>query len=157
MQALILFLSNLKNLKMFTHRPGCDINVSPPHNRQVEACIKFLNCTIKTCKWTNTDVHFALFQIRPTLIDTGMSSPATLLFNRSIKLLLPDIARDLINVNNDEEYYKVLKARQNAYIKNNDTHKESTFFSTGSSVPVWREDGSPWMHGMMIKGNEEDH
>ena len=39
---------------------------------------------------------------------------------------------------------------------NNDTHKDSTFL-TGSTVVVQREDRGPWMHGVIIEGNSDNH
>ena len=55
-------------------------------NRQVEICIKFMNCTIKKCiQTTNHNVHFGLL----TPISTGLTSQAMLLFNRPVRALLP--------------------------------------------------------------------
>ena len=51
-----------------------------------------------------------------------------MLFNRPIGVLLPQIGREPINVNNDDEYYDTLKSRQEAYTENNNTHKDSTLF-----------------------------
>ena len=122
-------------------------------NGQMDAGIKFVKCTIKKCRQTNNDVHFALLQIRSILVGTGLPSAASLLFNRPIRALLLQIGKEPINVNNDDESYEALKSRQEAYTKNNDTHKDSTFFSAGSTVAVQREDGSPWMHGMIMECN----
>ena len=41
-------------------------------------------------------------------IGVGLPSPATLLFNRSIRSLLSQINRDPINYNADSESYKTL-------------------------------------------------
>ena len=70
---------------------------------------------------------------------------------------MPQIGRELINVNNDDEYYKALKLRQEAPTKNIDTHKDSTVLSSGSTVTVQMEDRNHWMHGMIIKGKSKDH
>ena len=48
------------------------------------------------------------------------------------------------------------KSRQEAYSKNNDTCKDSTFFCAGSTVAVHGEDGSPWMHDITVEGNSDD-
>ena len=49
-----------------------------------------------------------------TPIGAGLCSPAILIFNRSIRALLPQINREPININADNEHYKALK-----YIKIN--------------------------------------
>ena len=90
---------------------------------------KVVKSTIKKCRRTNKNVHFALLQIRSTPVGAVLPSSAVLLFNMSIRALLLQICRELISINNDDEYYKALKSRQGAYTKNNDTQKDSTFFS----------------------------
>ena len=75
-------------------------------NGQVEACVKFMKCTIKKCRQNNNDANFALLQIRSTPIGTGIPSPAKLLFSRPIGGLLPEVRREPININKDDEYYK---------------------------------------------------
>ena len=54
-------------------------------NSKVEACIKFVKCTIKKCRKANNNIHFALLQIRSTLKSTGLLSPATMLFSMPIR------------------------------------------------------------------------
>ena len=108
------------------------------------------------CRQNNNNINFALLQIRATPIGTGISIPTMLLFNGPIRVLLPQISREPININKDNKYYEALKSRQETYIKNNDTCKNS-IFSTGSTVAVHREDGGPWMHEMIIEGNSNDH
>ena len=98
---------------------------------QLEAYIKYVKCTTKKCRQTNNDVNFALLQIRSTLEGPGILSPATLLFNRLIRALLPQIGRKPINITKDIEYYEALKSGQQTYIRNNDTHNVSIFFSAG--------------------------
>ena len=71
-----------------------------------------------------------MLQIRLTPVGIGLPSPAMMLFNRPIRALLPQIAGKPINVNTGDEYYKALKSRQEAYSKNNDTHKDSALFSS---------------------------
>ena len=41
-------------------------------NRQVEACIKFIKHTMKTCIKTNEDIHVALLHIRSTPLEPGL-------------------------------------------------------------------------------------
>ena len=76
-------------------------------NRQVEACIKF-----KKCRQNNNDGNFALLQIRSTPVGTGIPSPAMLLLNRPIRVLLPQIGREPMNINKDDAYYETLNQGQ---------------------------------------------
>ena len=87
-------------------------------NSEVEACIKFVKCTIKKCKQNNNYVYFALLQIRSALLRAEYPSPAMMLFNRPIRSLLPEIDREPLNINTDDKNYEALKSRQEAYIKN---------------------------------------
>ena len=57
----------------------------------------------------NNDINLTLLQIGLMPIGTGLPSPATLLFNRPIRALLPQMNREPININADEEHYKALK------------------------------------------------
>ena len=61
-----------------------------------------------------------------------------------------------MNVNNDDEYHKALKWRQEKCPYNNDTHKDSKLFSQASTVMVQMEGMDPWMDGMIIEGNSKD-
>ena len=47
--------------------------------------------------------------IRLTTISAGLPSLATMLLNRSIRALLQQIDRELIKINNGDEYYEALK------------------------------------------------
>ena len=102
--------------------------VSPPGQWTGEGIDKVHECTIKKFGKNNNEVNFGLLQIRSTLIGTGIPSPATLLFIRPIRTLLTKIGREAINISEDDEHYKPLKSRQETYIKNNDSHMDSTFF-----------------------------
>ena len=51
-----------------------------------------------------------------------------MLFNRPFETLLLHIGREPININNGDEYYEALQSRQDAYTKNNDSHKDSDYF-----------------------------
>ena len=56
------------------------------------------------------DVHLASLQIRAMPIGAGLPSAATFLFNRPIRVLLPQINRESINFNADDENYETLKS-----------------------------------------------
>ena len=86
-----------------------------------------------------------------------LPNPGMMLFNRTIRALLPQLGREPVNVDNDDEYYKALMSRHEVYTKNNDTQKDSTFFSSGSTVAVQMEDEGPLTQGMIIEGNTKDH
>ena len=70
-------------------------------------------------------------------------------------MLLLHIGREPVNFSKDDEYYKVLKSRQETCTKNSDTHKDY-IFSSGSTVVVQREDRGPWMHAVIMHGNSND-
>ena len=82
-------------LKKFCRHLNVDQAVTSSYhnqrNGQAEACIKFIRCAIKKCIQNNYDVNFALLQIRSTPVNTGIPSQATLLFNRPIRVLLPQL------------------------------------------------------------------
>ena len=54
-------------------------------NGQVQACIKFVKCTIKKCIDTYQDINLALLQIWSTLVEAGLPSLALMLFRRPIQ------------------------------------------------------------------------
>ena len=58
--------------------------------------------TMKKCIETNEDIHITLLQIRATLLEPGLTSPATLLFNCPIQGIMPIINRLTINSDNDD-------------------------------------------------------
>ena len=65
--------------------------------------------------------------------------------------------RKPININNDDAQYEALKAHQDEYIKDNDTHKDSLSFPIWSTVAVQHEDGGPWVHRVIEKANNTNH
>ena len=64
-------------------------------NGQVEACIKFVKCTLKKCFESRSDPQIALLQIRirMTPLGQGLPSPATMLFNHPIRGIMPVVNR----------------------------------------------------------------
>ena len=116
-------------------------------NGHAEACLKFVKQTMKKCFDNNTDVNLALIQIRSMPVGPGLLSPATLLFNRPMRGLVPSTSRMLINIDYDEDNYHKLKAEQNEASKNNDTFNKYTLFPIGSTEAVQWEDGGLCTHG----------
>ena len=80
------------------------------------------------CFDNKSNINLTILQIRPTPIDVGLPSTATLLFNRPMGALLPQMNREPININAFDIHYEVLKACQDTYPKGNDSH-ELAFFS----------------------------
>ena len=67
-------------------------------NGQVEACIKFIKCTINKCINSRNDIHIALLQIRTPSLRQGLPSPATLLFNCLVRGIMPMIDCKLVPI-----------------------------------------------------------
>ena len=67
-----------------------------------------MRSTIKKCFDNWDDVYLTLMQMGSTPIGKGLPGPGTLLFNRPIRALLPQINWQPMNSSADDEYY-VLK------------------------------------------------
>ena len=109
------------------------------------------------CFVNNDDINPVLLQIRSMPMHVGLPCPATLLFNIPTKDMLPLINRDPININVVDVNYEALKAWQDKYLKDNDTHKDSLSFHIESIVTVLWEDDGPWMHGATVETNSTYH
>ena len=81
-------------------------------------------------------MHQGLLQIHSTLIGTGLLSPETMLFNRPIRGLLPEMNRDPINVNNNDVHYEALEAHQRKNSKGKNTQKHPSVSVAGATVAV---------------------
>ena len=68
------------------------------------------------------------------LIGVGLPSPATMLFNMSLRGLLPQMNRYPINVNTNNVHYEALESCQRKYDKGKDTQKHPSVFIAGSTV-----------------------
>ena len=105
-------------------------------NGQVEACIKFIKCTLNKCAKSGGDIHMALLQIHTTSLGQGLPSLATLLFNHLVCGVMPVIDRKLIGRDNDNKHHSKLVHRQH---KNNTDNDASLVFASipiGSTVAV---------------------
>ena len=80
-------------------------------NGQVEACFKFIKCTLKKCADSDGDIHMVLFQICTTSLGQGLPSPTTLLFNCLVRGIMPVIDRKPIGGDNDDEYHSKFSAQ----------------------------------------------
>ena len=103
---------------------------------QMEACIKFIKHTLKKCFDSRGDPHIALLQICMTPLGQRFPSPATMLFNCTIRGILPVINWPLVGIDNDKEHYKAIVKRQTKENKGRDTPKIYVFIPIGSTVAV---------------------
>ena len=92
-------------------------------NGQVEACIKFVKCTVKKCFDSRDDPNIAVVQKYMTPLQQGLPSPATMLFNCPIRGIMPIINRPLFGIDNDEKHHVVIIKRQMKDDKNKDIPK----------------------------------
>ena len=90
-------------------------------NGQVDACIKFIKCTIKKCSESGGNIHMALLQIRTTPLGQGLPSPETLLFNHPVCSIMPLIDKKPINIDNDDKHHENITHKQGKNNQNNDT------------------------------------
>ena len=63
-------------------------------------------------------------------------SLAMMLLNRLIRGLLPQMNRNLIDINNHNMHYEALEACQRKYVKGKDTQKDPSVFIAGATVAV---------------------
>ena len=103
------------------------------YHGQVEACIKFVKCTLKKCFDSRSDLHIALLQIQMTPLGQGLASHTTMLFNHLIRGIMPVVNRPLIGSDSDE-HHNALINRQCRNYKDNDTSKSFNPLPIGSTV-----------------------
>ena len=71
-------------------------------NDQVEVYMKFVKCMIKSSLDNKKDVNLASLQKRLMTIGTRTPSLALLLFDRTVRVLLLQMSREPMNINNDD-------------------------------------------------------
>ena len=103
-------------------------------NRQIEVCIKFVKCTFKKCTNSGGDINMALIQIHTTPLGQGLPSPATLMFNRQVCIILPVLDHKPIWKDCDDEHHSRLVDRQHR--NNNDASPGFASLPIGSAVVV---------------------
>ena len=74
--------------------------------------------------------------MRSTPVIAGLPSPFTFLFDRTIRALLPQMNREPINFNADDECYDAQKTCLDNYIKGSYTQKYAFSFHVGSTAAV---------------------
>ena len=102
-----------------------------PSNGQVEACIKFVKCTIRKCLDTSQDINLALLQMQSTAVGVGLPSLVMMAFSRPIRGLLLQIDRVPINRDIDEVHYETLETHQSKYKNDSDAQKIILSFLQG--------------------------
>ena len=112
--------------------------------------MKFVKCTLKQCFDTNKGIHLALLQIHSAPIGVDLQYPATMLFNRLVRSLLPQRISDPFNIKNDDMHYEAIAACQRKYDKDKDTQKDNFVFIAGATVAVQWENGGLWAHGVRV-------
>ena len=75
----------------------------------------------KKCSDSGGDIHMAIVQIRTTPQGQGLPSTAMLLFNCSVRGIMPEMGRPPINIDNDDQHHKTLMHRQGKNYQGNDT------------------------------------
>ena len=127
-------------------------------NGQVEACIKFIKCTLKKCADSGGDIQMALLQIFTTPLGQGLPSPATLLFNCPVHSIMPVIDRKPIGRDNDDKHHSQFIHRQHKKGTNNDASPVFASIPIGSTIAVQWEDSGLWTHGTIVgKGDHRHH
>ena len=76
----------------------------------VEACIKFVKCTLKKCFDSRSDPQIALLQMQMTPLGQGLPSPAMMLFNCPVRGIMPVINRT-ISIDNGDEHQVIIKGQ----------------------------------------------
>ena len=101
-------------------------------NGQVEACIKFVKCTLKKCFDSRGDPLIALLQMHMILLGQECPSPATILLSCPI---MPIINGPPVGIDNDEKHHEVITKRQKKDNKNNGFNPHRIYCS--SSMGRW--------------------
>ena len=126
-------------------------------NGQVEACMKFVKCTLKKCFDTRGDPHISLLQIQMILCGQGLSGLTTMLFNCLMRGIMPIINRPLVGIDNNDEHQEMTIKRQTKNDKDKDTSKYFVSIPIGSTVAVQWEDKGPWTHGTIEGKGDQNH
>ena len=77
--------------------------------------------------------------------------------NRPVRGLSPQMNRDPVYVDHDDVYCEALEAHQRKIDKGSNTQKDPPAFITGATEAVQWEDGRPWIHGVIVQSNNDDH
>ena len=97
----------------------------------------------------------ALLQIHMTLLGQGLSSPATLMFNRPVHGIMPILDSKPLVIDCDDNHHARLTERQQK--NKNDTSAVFPCISIGSAVVVQQEDGGLWTHGTIVGTGDQNH
>ena len=98
----------------------------------------------------------ALLQIALTLITPRLPSPATLLFNRPAKGILPKISITLVLFDSDKSDHSALVNKQVHANEDEDTNKNISFVPIESIVVVQCKETGPWACGTTMGHGSDD-
>ena len=105
-------------------------------NEQVEACIKFIKCTIKKCIYTKIDTHIAILQKEQPSLSYNCNALLLCFPTVQYEALHQLINKFPIDSNNDDEHCEAVVTRQTRNDKNYDTSRSYDIFSIGPTVAV---------------------
>ena len=91
-----------------------------------------------------------------TLLGPEVPSPATILLNHPIRVIMPIINRLPMDIDKDE-HYEVLVNRQTKDDKNQGAPRNYDSIPTGSTVAVHHEEGGWWTHGTVEGKGDHNH
>ena len=97
----------------------------------------------------------ALLQIHAMPLGLGLPSPATWLFNRQVRGIMPVMDCKLIKCDCDDEHQNRLVKRQKK--NSNDNATILSHIPLGSTVVVQREDDRLWTHRMVVNTGDHNH
>ena len=70
---------------------------------------------------------------------------------------MPVMDKKTIGGDYDNEHHSKLAHGQHKNNTNNDASPVFASIPTGSTVAIQREDGGPWMHGMIVGKGDHNH
>ena len=94
------------------------------------------------------------------MFNTDNSRPpsmAIVLLNRLIRVLLSQISRNPINVDRGDTHCEETEVHQRKNVKGKETWKDPCILITGITVATQQEDRRTWIHGVIVKHNNDDH
>ena len=97
----------------------------------------------------------ALLQICTMPLGLRLPSPATLLFNRQVRGIMPTLDYKPIKCNCDDEHHNRLVTRQKK--NSNDNATTLSHIPLESTAAVQREDGRLWTHGKVVNAGDHNH
>lgn len=113
-------------------------------NGAAERMVRTVKSLVTKCKQTKQDLHIAMLHLRATPVDTGIPSPAEMLFGRPIRTTLPSF--HIGDTHQKAEVNENLAQRQKTMKDNHDRNAgpELPPLYEGQKVRVKNEDDNTW-------------